>query len=124
MYQLTVEREFCAAHAIRIKGHLEPRHGHNWRLVVVVSGDQLDDDGLLCDFHRIERALDRVLEPFDNADLNETPPFDRVNPTAENVVRHLADAVAAELPSGVRLGRVTVSEAPGCAAAWVARGDH
>lgn len=113
MFELTVEREFCAAHAIVINGVREPRHGHNWRLVVAVAGPRLDDDGLLCDFHVIEQALDRVLEPLRNVDLNETPPFDRVNPTAENVARHVAESILGGLPVGVRLDHVSVTEAPG-----------
>jgi 6-pyruvoyltetrahydropterin/6-carboxytetrahydropterin synthase len=53
-----------------------------------------------------------------NADLNHVPPFDRVNPTAEMVARHLADVIARGLPPGVRLARVSVTEAPGCRATY------
>ena len=118
MFELTIEREFCAAHAIVINGVREARHGHNWKLVVVVAGPTLDDDGLLCDFHVIERTIDRVVEPLHNADLNDTPPFDRLNPTAENVARHVAESMLDGLPVGVRLDRVSVTEAPGCRATY------
>lgn len=119
MFELSLEREFCAAHAITMKGDVEPRHGHNWRLVVTVAGETLDDDGLLCDFHLVEQSLDRVLGRFHNADLNETPPFNEVNPTAENVVKHVAESMVALLPAGVRVVRVSVSEAPGCTATYL-----
>ena len=118
-YELTLRTEFCAAHAIVMKGEREPVHGHNWRLSVVVGGDELDEDGLLCDFHAIERELARIIEPFHNADLNATPPFDRVNPTAERVARHIGESIAKSLPSGVRLVRASVTEAPGCEATFV-----
>src|SRR4051812_35540071 len=98
MYELSVEREFCAAHAITMAGQREPMHGHNWRVTVVVAGEKLDANGLLCDFHLIERQLDRVIGQVHNRTLNEIPPFDRINPTAEHVARHFADAVAAALP--------------------------
>lgn len=119
MYELTVEREFCAAHAIVIRGEREPVHGHNWRVRVELAGETLDEDGLLCDFHEVERHLDRILTRFHNRDLNATPPFDTLNPTAEHVARHLAESLAPALPAGVHLSRVSVTEAPGCTAAYV-----
>lgn len=116
MYELTVEREFCAAHAIRIAGEREPVHGHTWHVALTVAGERLDHDELLCDFHALEAELDRILAPFRNADLNATPPFDRVNPTAEAVARHVGTAFA--LPPGLRVIEASVVEAPGCTARW------
>ena len=91
-------------------------HGHDWNLEVVVTADRLDDDGLLCDFHAVQAVVDDVIRPFQSRNLNETPPFDRTNPTAELVARHIGDTVARALPSGVRVARVRLTEAPGCAA--------
>ena len=118
MYELSVERTFCAAHAIVIRGEREPVHGHNWHVTTTVAGTTLDEDGLLCDFHHLEHAVDAVLAPFVNADLNATPPFDQLNPTAELVARHIADALADQLPPGVEIQSVSVTEAPGCRATW------
>lgn len=123
MYEITVEAEFAAAHAIVMAGQREPVHGHNWKVTVTLRGDSLDDDGLLCDFHAIENALRETIRPFHNRDLNATPPFDRTNPTAELVARHIADSVARSIPPGdaargVRLASVRVTEAPGCAASY------
>ncbi len=118
MYELIVQRVFSAAHAIVIAGEREPVHGHDWRVRATVAGPELDRDGLLCDFHALERSLDAILEPFRSADLNATPPFDAVNPTAEAVARHIADALAVDLPPGVRVASVAVTEAPGCEAIY------
>ena len=123
MFELSVEREFCAAHAIIINGHREPVHGHNWRVRIVVQGDELDSNGLLCDFHLIERELDRIIKPFHNNDLNAVPPFDRINPTAEHVARHIAETLQPKLPRQVTLTRASVTEAPGCIATfWTHQG--
>jgi 6-pyruvoyltetrahydropterin/6-carboxytetrahydropterin synthase len=116
MFELAVEREFRASHAITIGGVPEATHEHTWRVTVAVTGDGLDEDGLLCDFHDIERALDAVLNGLSDRDLNTTPPFDRVNPTAENIARHVAREI--DLPQGVSLARVSVTEAPGCTATF------
>lgn len=113
MFELTVEREFRASHAITIAGSPESPHDHRWLVAVVVGGDRLDGDGLLCDFHEIERAIDAVIEPFRDGDLNEIVAF---NPTAENVARHIAETI--EVPG---LRSVSVTEAPGCTATFSLR---
>ena len=114
MFELTVERDFLATHAITIAGVPEAPHEHRWRVAVVVGGDSLDADGLLCDFHEIERAIDAVIDPFRDGDLNEIPPFNRLNPTGENVALHISELL--EVPAGVHLRSVSVTEAPGCIA--------
>lgn len=119
MFELTVTREFCAAHTITIKGEREPVHGHNWRVTVAVAGPELDADGLLCDFHLVEQQVDAILKPLTNVDLNATPPFDRVNPTAENVAKHIGDSLGSHLPHGASLAHVSVTEAPGCMAKYM-----
>jgi len=121
MYELAVDRTFSAAHALTIRGARERTHGHDWRVTVIVAGDRLDADGLLCDFHALEAVVDRVIAPFRNANLNETPPFDRVNPSAERVAEHIASTLEGMLPAGVRLKSVGVTEAPGCAATFAPR---
>lgn len=119
MFELTVRKEFCAAHTITIKGEREPVHGHNWRVVVAVAGPKLDADGLLCDFHLVEQHVDAILQPLTTVDLNATQPFDVVNPTAENVAMHIGESLSPKLPAGVKLSYVSVTEAPGCAAKYI-----
>lgn len=118
MFELTITREFCAAHSLMIHGRREPVHGHNWRVTIVVAGDTLDDDGLLVDFHALERKLDDIIAPLHNADLNTTPPFDSLNPTAERVAQHIGQAMQRELPTHLRLHSASVTEAPGCVATF------
>ena len=122
MYELTVQAEFCAAHAIVMRGTPEPTHGHNFRVTLTIAGPALDPDGLLCDFHAVEAALAETIAPFCNADLNATPPFDQLNPTAEHLARHIAEttrrALANTLPSGAAVVSCRITEAPGCAATY------
>ncbi|MFM9958033.1 MAG: 6-pyruvoyl trahydropterin synthase family protein [Phycisphaerales bacterium] len=125
MFHLTIQAVFSAAHAIVIKGEREPLHGHNWRVRAVVEGPNLDSDGLLVDFHALERHLAEIIRPFHNRNLNDVAPFDRVNPTAEHVARHIATELARHLTSdrdatarAVRVLRVSVTEAEGCDATY------
>jgi 6-pyruvoyltetrahydropterin/6-carboxytetrahydropterin synthase len=123
MFELSVQRVFSAAHAIVMRGEREPLHGHDWNLELVVTADRLDDDGLLCDFHAVQAVVDEVIRPFQSVNLNQVPPFDHLNPTAEVVARHIAESTAARLPAGVRVARVRLTEAPGCAAHYHPRHD-
>jgi 6-pyruvoyltetrahydropterin/6-carboxytetrahydropterin synthase len=118
VFELSIQREFCAAHAIAMAGQREPMHGHNWKVTLAVKGPALDPDGLLCDFHLLERQLERVIGVLNNRTLNETPPFDQVNPTAEHVAKHIAEAMIAALPGNVLLSYCSVTEAPGCVATF------
>lgn len=125
-YSVEIEREFAAAHAIVLGGVRERVHGHNWRVVASIGGDRLDGEELLCDFHLVEELLGAIVAPFANGDLNATPPFDRTNPTAEAVARHigreLARGLAVPAP-GLRVEWVRVTEAPRCTAtAWFGAG--
>jgi 6-pyruvoyltetrahydropterin/6-carboxytetrahydropterin synthase len=119
MYELRVERTFRAGHALVIQGAREAPHEHDWHVTLVVNGATLDDDGLLCDFHDLERALEETIQPLRGVNLNHVSPFDESNPSAELVAKHLAESVAARLGDAAQVDRVTVTEAPGCAATYV-----
>ena len=99
-----------------INGEPETLHGHDWRVRVMLESPQLDAEGMVCDFHDLESSLDVVLSPFINANLNETAPFDSLNPTAENIAGHIARKLQPDLPDRVRSITVAVTEAPGCEA--------
>jgi 6-pyruvoyltetrahydropterin/6-carboxytetrahydropterin synthase len=116
-FAIEVETQFSAAHAILLAGERETLHGHDWRVVVSLAGERLDGEELLCDFHAAERMLAEVVAPFVGRNLNDTPPFDRINPTAEALARHIADELDARLVTQrVCLEWVRVTEAPRCTA--------
>ncbi len=119
MYLVRIERTFSAAHAIVMGGIQEQVHGHNWRVEATLAGASLDSDGLLVDFHAVEGALDSIVGRFHNRNLNTTPPFDRINPTAELVAQFIAVQLGAAMPPGVRVRSVSVGEAPGCTAIYM-----
>jgi 6-pyruvoyltetrahydropterin/6-carboxytetrahydropterin synthase len=122
MFELTVEAEFCAAHALIIAGTREAMHGHNWRVTATIGGESLDPDGLLCDFHTVEEVLHDITGALNNRNLHDVPPFTTVNPTAENVAKHIGDELHRRLGDGLaphaRVRSVRVTEAPGCAATY------
>lgn len=122
MYELKILSQFAAAHQLRESGgKCEQMHGHNWKVEVCVQGDTLGDDGLLIDFHDVKDAARRVIETLDHRYLNEVPPFDRQNPSSENIARYLFESVGRELNSDrVRVSRVTAWESDTACATYQA----
>lgn len=115
MYDLIVRTHFAAAHKLRgYEGDCEHLHGHNWRIEVQVHREQLDELGMVCDFHEVKRLIKEATDGLDHHYLNEHPPFDKVNPTSENIARFLFDKLAEMLPEGVLPKSVTAWESDNC----------
>ena len=121
MYQITVERSFSAAHALRLTdGSSEPVHGHDWHVTVSVASEHLDGMDTVMDFHELERILQEIVAPFCNRNLNDVQPFaaGSVNPSAEQVAWWVGSQAGKRLPENVSLVQVSVVEAPGCVATY------
>ncbi len=102
MYQVHVRRHFDSAHALRgYQGKCERLHGHRWEIVVCVEANELDACGMAYDFTVLKRELDAVLDELDHRNLNETPPFDRINPSSEHIARMVCEALQSRLPDAL-----------------------
>jgi 6-pyruvoyltetrahydropterin/6-carboxytetrahydropterin synthase len=126
-WRLTVRSEFAAAHALRhYKGKCENPHGHNFSVEAVVQGEALTSGTeLLVDFSDLKTALAKVLEPLDHKDLSMTPPFDRINPTSENLARHIFQGLKPLAAGyGVSVHAVTVSERSVQSATYLESGEE
>jgi 6-pyruvoyltetrahydropterin/6-carboxytetrahydropterin synthase len=114
MYEVSVDEEFAAAHNLRgYKGKCEDLHGHNYKVRVTVAGQELDSVGLLCDFVQVKKAIRDVIRTLDHKYLNELSPFDVINPSAENIARHIFDETSKLMlpqPNGAAISTVTVWE--------------
>jgi 6-pyruvoyltetrahydropterin/6-carboxytetrahydropterin synthase len=112
-YEVSVETTFAASHQLRgYRGDIEPLHGHNFRVEAFVSTETLAELGVVIDFIELEAELRKIVAPFDHRHVNEIPPFDRENPTTENLARFVFEQLEPRLPKGVALRRVRVWEAP------------
>jgi 6-pyruvoyltetrahydropterin/6-carboxytetrahydropterin synthase len=113
MFEVIIEETFAAGHALRnYKGKCENVHGHNYRCQVTLEGAELDHIGLLVDFVELKRVVHAVLDRMDHQWLNEFPPFDVLNPSAENMAKYIYDEVCEGLKTreGVRIGLVRLWE--------------
>lgn len=111
-FRLKTHVDFSSAHQLR--GYVGPcarLHGHNYRLEVEVEATGLDEIGLAVDFRTIREVAREHVADLDHRNLNDIPPFDTINPTAENVAMVLYRRLAAALDSDrVWVAAVTLSE--------------
>ncbi len=111
-YTLKVVSDFAAAHALRdYPGDCRKLHGHNWKVEVEASASELDELGMAIDFKEIKRHTKKVTDELDHQYLNDIPPFDTVNPTAENMAAYIYRRLGEELNNPrVRISAVTLWE--------------
>ena len=114
-YLIRVSTEFSAAHVLNgYAGACNRVHGHNWTVEVEAVAHELDEVGMGIDFRVLRRATEAITARLDHQLLNEIPPFDEVNPTAENVAafvyRQLTHDLEELRDGRARLQAVTVRE--------------
>ena len=110
-YKLSVVRHFSSAHALReYKGKCENLHGHNWKVEVSLCGTKLDNCGMLVDFTDMKKVSDTVMAELDHKFLNETSPFDKINPTAENIAGHIFNRMKQMETDDIKICAVKVWE--------------
>ena len=66
--------------------------------VVEVGANELDKHGIAIDFLDLKKITWQVVGPFDHNNFNEIPPFDKLNPTAENIVKFFYEEIEKLLP--------------------------
>ncbi len=121
MFEVSVTQSFAAAHALRhYKGKCENLHGHNYRVEVTIAGERVDPlTGMLTDFVEVKQALRDAIARLDHTNLNETQPFDVLNPSAENIAFHLYTEVQNRIGHAARVSQVKVWETDTCAAVYL-----
>ncbi len=112
MYQISVKSEFSAAHNLReYKGKCENLHGHNWNVEVSVESDSLNKEGMVVDFIELKKAVNELLDNLDHKYINEVEPFDKLNPTSENLSYYIFKGVSSRLKnSSIIVKKVDVWE--------------
>ena len=120
MYDVTVKTGFSAAHQLRLyDGKYENLHGHNWTAQVTVEADELNPIGVGIDFVELKEMVNKILSRLDYHNINEIPPFDKENPSAENIARWLFLELKTQIDTdSTRIKRVEIYEMDGCGASY------
>ena len=64
-------------------------HGHNYELLVKLTGEPDQDTGYVYDMKKLSDIIkEEVIDRFDHRNLNkDIPEFSELNPTAENIAK-------------------------------------
>lgn len=125
MYEVAVEQEFDAAHFLRgYRGKCENLHGHRFRVMARVRAKQTGAIGMAYDFTKLRQQLGEVVSRFDHTCLNDISPFDRINPSSENIASTIFGELKAMLKGkGVSLHSIQVWESPHSSVTYSPEGE-
>jgi 6-pyruvoyltetrahydropterin/6-carboxytetrahydropterin synthase len=112
MYEVEIFASFAAAHRLtNYKGKCEHLHGHNYKVQVKIRAKAPGPGGMVMDFGHLKKVANLVLDRLDHKYLNEIPPFDSLDPSAENIAAYLYEQIERNLgKNGKLLHSVTVWE--------------
>ena len=88
-------------------------HGHNYELIVSVTGPVNVDTGYVIDMTLLKQIIKQEVEDnLDHKNLNlDVKEFESVNPTAENICIYIYNNIKARLDSNLDL-EITLYETP------------
>lgn len=88
-------------------------HGHNYELIVHVTGQISNETGFVIDMKILKDLIKiEVEDAFDHKNLNlDVPEFKNLNPTAENIAVVIFNKLRPRLESNLEL-KVTLFETP------------
>jgi len=121
MYEVTIIKSFSSAHLLdQIGGKCEELHGHNFKVEVTVFAMNLSKTGLLIDFRIVKEWLGEILDQMDHKHLNELPFFSGINPSAENIAKHIYEEMELKVKtSDVNVARVKIWESENAAVTYI-----
>jgi 6-pyruvoyltetrahydropterin/6-carboxytetrahydropterin synthase len=121
MYELKVVTRFAAAHRLTMVGtKCENMHGHNWKIEVFLTGEKLDEAGVVMDFGDIKTRLREIIGRLDHQYLNELAMFQGRQPSSERIAAYVATELqqAIQHPA-VRVSRVSAWESEDACATFI-----
>ena len=99
MFVVTVQAHYDSAHFLRnYHGKCEKLHGHRYVVELALQTDALNESGIAYDFVDIKKHLRDLANRLDHENINELPPFDVIEPSAENQARYFYDELKRLLP--------------------------
>ena len=120
MFVLKIVTDFASAHSLRdYPGDCSRLHGHNWQVEVLVESEVLNDVGIAIDFREIKKQTKVVSKRLDHQYLIEIEPFDKLNPTAENIAKYFFEEVGKLINNkDVSVKEVVIWETPRASVAY------
>jgi 6-pyruvoyltetrahydropterin/6-carboxytetrahydropterin synthase len=99
MFVVTVQAHYDSAHYLRnYQGKCERLHGHRYVVELALATEELDRAGIAFDFVDVKQHLRELADHLDHNNLNDLPPVDEVEPSAENQARYFYEEMRRRLP--------------------------
>jgi 6-pyruvoyltetrahydropterin/6-carboxytetrahydropterin synthase len=99
MFIVSVQAHYDSAHFLRhYKGKCERLHGHRYVVEMALATEELDKSGIAFDFVDVKKHLRELADYLDHNNLNDLPPFDTIEPSAENQAKYFHDEMKRRLP--------------------------
>ena len=120
MYEISIKTSFSSAHQIKgYNGACENLHGHNWLAEVFVRTNKLDEVGLGLDYKVLKKHTDHILSKLDHKNINKVSPFDKINPSSENIAMWLFRELSAMINTdSLKVFRVNIQETENFSASY------
>jgi 6-pyruvoyltetrahydropterin/6-carboxytetrahydropterin synthase len=100
MFIVSVQAHYDSAHFLRnYHGKCERMHGHRYVVELALTATELDEAGIAYDFVIVKKHLRDLADRLDHENLNELPPFDEIEPSAENQARYFYQEMKRLLPA-------------------------
>jgi 6-pyruvoyltetrahydropterin/6-carboxytetrahydropterin synthase len=102
MFVVSVQAHYDSAHFLRnYHGKCERMHGHRYVVELALTSNELDQAGIAFDFVIVKKHLRDLADRLDHENLNELPPFDELEPSAENQARYFYEEMRRLLPDNM-----------------------
>lgn len=121
-YTIRTRAEFESSHSIREyiedpdnPGHYldEPLHGHSWVVEAFASSRTVEErTGFAIDFMTLKGKVEELASYLGHQNINNLPPFDKTNPSTENIAKWFYQNIREIIPEGSTLSKVRVWEGP------------
>ena len=120
LYTIRTEGEFESAHSIREYVEIEngkfidePIHGHTWKVEAFISSQKINErTGFAVDFLHVKKKIDELCNYLDHKLINEVSPFDKINPSTENISKWFYENISGIVTRESLLEKVIVWEGP------------
>jgi 6-pyruvoyltetrahydropterin/6-carboxytetrahydropterin synthase len=120
MFELKILTRFAAAHQLKMmRSRCENLHGHNWKIEVCVTGQKLNEAGIVMDFGELKKKVAEIIETLDHKFLNELDFFPDNNPSSENIACYIGEKLRATIDDpDIKVSRVSAWESEDACASY------
>jgi 6-pyruvoyl tetrahydropterin synthase-like protein len=111
IYNMKVVTFVNACHYVTFGKNPGPVHAHSWQVEIEVSVPQ--EIGETIEFNKVFKAVSSALSIYENTVLNHVYPFNKIQPTTENISMYFFNLIQDALSEmGLGLARLNLWETP------------